>query len=486
MALSANFIADFSSFIEQTRASVAAMQGFKETAEEMGPAADRGLADREKQFEQLGRQIHRVGADALAAAGTFIQAFAEEQEAVAHLTAALEANGQAAPAVIQAYADMASQFQNTTKYADDAITSAQAVLTTIGDVGPEQMQAALTAVTNLASGMKIDLSTAAELVAKAFATGGENLGRLKTVLGDTVPEGAEMADVLAAINEKFGGQAQKDLETYNGQMAQLNNQLGDFQEQVGKVLVDNLTTLLHAFQSLPEGVQTFTLAVVGIGTALAPVLVSLASLVSILSTPVIATGLSAALSAILPFLGPAGLIAAGVIAVVAVWKNWDAIVGFVKAVHDAVATWLVNKFNALVDSIKEKIGAVVNAFKWMYSAVAGNSYVPDMVNVIRSEFGKLDSVMVQPAKHAAAAVTDAFAGLLGGQFTSISDFARYRGGIADLMTKGGAGGGGPINVTINMSGMMGTDDPQTRSMLRQLVGEALMEGMREARLLGRT
>jgi hypothetical protein len=34
--------------------------------------------------------------------------------------------------------------------------------------------------------------------------------------------------------------------------------------------------------------------------------------------------------------------------------------------------------------------------------------------------------------------------------------------------------------------MMGTDDPQTRSMLRQLVGEALMEGMRESRLLGRT
>ena len=45
MALTASFVADFSSFIDETKNAVAAMQGFKLSAEELGPGIDRGLAD---------------------------------------------------------------------------------------------------------------------------------------------------------------------------------------------------------------------------------------------------------------------------------------------------------------------------------------------------------------------------------------------------------------------------------------------------------
>ena len=40
MALSASFVADFSSFIDATKEAVTAMQGFKHSAEELGPGVD--------------------------------------------------------------------------------------------------------------------------------------------------------------------------------------------------------------------------------------------------------------------------------------------------------------------------------------------------------------------------------------------------------------------------------------------------------------
>jgi hypothetical protein len=83
--------------------------------------------------------------------------------------------------------------------------------------------------------------------------------------------------------------------------------------------------------------------------------------------------------------------------------------------------------------------------------------------------------MVDPALAAANEVIDSFKGITTAiPTTSAGLLASSRGG----------GAAGPTNITINMSGMMGTDDPQTRAMLRGVVSDALMQGMRGSRLLG--
>lgn len=449
MALSATFVADFSSFMSATRDAVGAMQGFKLSAEELGPAADRGLSMTQQQAEQMGRTLRRVGADAVAASQTFIAAFAEEQEAVNRLTTALEMTGNATPAVIAAYGEMATQFQNTTKYADEAITSTQAVLTTIGRVGPEQMQLALTAVTNLASGMKIDLATAANMVAKAIGSGGESLGKLKVALGDSIKPGMDTAEMLQAINEKFGSAAQNEMQTYTAQVAQLNNTMSDFQEMIGKVLVENLSGLLKAFRELPEGVQKFTVAVVGIGTVIAPVLVSLASLVSILSTTGIGAGLTTAITGIIALLtGPVGWTVAIAAVLGVVVYNWDAIVEYTQKLYTGVKTWLVDKFTGIVDWVKQKTTAIANAFKAMYQAVVGGSYVPDMIRGIDEQFGKLDRSMVAPAQAATDEVSRAYQDM---QQSSLAATAMPSAGRL-LGAAAGGGGGTTITNTFTITG----------------------------------
>jgi len=469
MPLSASFVADFSSFIGQTREAVAAMQGFKLTAEELGPGVDRSLDETLKKYEQVGRQTRQLGIDARDAATVFITAFTEEQDAVGRLTSALQAHGNATPAIIQAYTDMASQFQATTKYADEAVIAAQATLTTIGKVGPEQMQLALTAVTNLASALNIDLNTAATMVAKTIASGNEQFGKLAPLLGDAAEKGMSTADMLQAIIDKTGPAAQNELNTYNGQIALMKNQMSDLQEVVGGALVASLTTLLGLFQSLPDAVQLVVVGIVGIGTVIAPVLVSLSSLITLLSGTAIGTGFATALTGIITLLtGPVGIGVAAVAVMTAVVMNWDKIIAATKALYEGIKTWLVDKFTGLVSALQAKIGEVVAAFTSMYNTVVGHSIVPDLIDGIGSEFGRLDSVMVQPVAEATAQV-QAHLKLMAAQMRANAILNRNSlfttGGqleevakVFDVASGGGGGGGGPVTVnnTFNIAG--GTEE----------------------------
>lgn len=492
MPLSASFVADFSSFIDATNDAINAMNGFKDTADGMGVEVDRGLEQTIRKYEEVGQKTRQLGIDAIAASKTFITAFTEEQDAVNSLTTALAANGRATPEVIRAYSEMAAQFQNTTKYADEAVISAQAVLTTIGTVGPEQMNLALEATTNLASGLGVDLNQAATMVAKAFASGGENLGRLKGVMGDAIEPGMDAAAMLQAINDKFGPAAQNELNTYNGQMQHLGNQMSDLNEQVGGVLVETLTSLMGVFRSLPEGVQTFTVAVVGIGTVLAPVLVSLGSLVSILSTTGLGAGIISAFTAMLTFLGPAGLIVLGVIALAtAIYKYWDEIVAYTQKLYNGIKYWLVDKFQSLVAMVQAPIQGIVGAFQNLYNTLVGHSIVPDTIEGIADQFGRLDSVMVQPAQAASADTIRAMAEVAqysakvnailsqNSLFTSASQYERI-GMIPSPGSGGGGGGSGPVTVnnTFNLV--------DTESNLARRVSEMIMQTIRAGTQLGTT
>jgi len=491
VALSATFVADFSSFIDAAKEGVAAMQGFKLTAEELGPGVDRGLEATTAQFEQVGRQVRQLGTDVLSVSKTFITAYTDEQDAVSALNTALAATGQATPAVVDAYAELATQFQNTTKYADEAIVGIQGTLTTIGKVGPEQMELALTATTNLASALGIDLTTAADMVAKALGTGGDSLGKLKALLGDAYEPGMSAAEMLQAINEKVGPAAQNELNTYNGQMANLENRMGEIHETAGKQLVEILTKLMNAFTALPEPVQTLALAVIGITTALAPVLVALSSLGTLLAGPVgvaIWTTLGTAIGAVsLPITGL--VLAVGALAA-AIYLNWDKIVKFTQDMVNGIQTFLGTRLAAIFEGVKARIEQITSYFRSMYQAVVGGSIVPDMIDGIQSQFGRLDRAMVQPAEAATVQVTDAYNRMLAftaqahailkenSLFTTAGQSERI-GYLAERMLAPQSGGGSTtVNVTNNITVTGGTED------LARQVADQIMRTVRAGTQLG--
>lgn len=162
-----------------------------------------------------------------------IDAYAKQELATKRVTAALIAQGNATPALQSYYKDLASEVQRTTIYSDDLTAEMQALLVEIGDVAPDQMKGALQAATDLASGLGIDLRTAVTLVGKAFAGETGTLTRYGIVIDQAKLKSEGANAVLGAIQEKFGGQAAAEVDTYSGKVAQLANDWDDLKEAVG-------------------------------------------------------------------------------------------------------------------------------------------------------------------------------------------------------------------------------------------------------------
>jgi len=445
MPISAKFEADFSQFTQAVKGAEGSLKALETGAKSVGPAILASLASTE---------LRRFATDVAGVAKDFIGAFAEEEAAVSKLTVALKAQGTFTPELVGQYTALASQFQKTTTASDDTVIGMQALMVQVGGVMPGQMNAALMAASNLSAGLGIDLQTATMLVAKAFATGGEGLGKLKILLGDTVPKGADMAQVMDAINAKFGGQATAQLGTYEGKVKQINNQMGDFKEKVGELILKGLTPMMDIFTSMPESMQTIIIGVVALGAGLAPLALSVGALTPMflaLGTALFGpVGLSGALTGIMKFLGPAGIIAAGFIAWYQVFKNLDvfiwaakhawemlatafrtaatAITGSAQAVYDGVKAWLVDRFQAIVDWVQKKIDMIVAAFRAMQQIVTGGSIVPDMMGEIADEFQKLDRVMVQPTIKATQLTVGEFQGMSGPTLTASAGAASSGGG----------------------------------------------------------
>jgi len=83
------------------------------------------------------------------------------------------------------------------------------------------------------------------------------------------------------------------------------------------------------------------------------------------------------------------------------------VISAVRAVYEGVRDWLKDRLGEVFDWVRGKIAAVTGAFRDMYVAVVGNSYVPDMVVGIGAEFARLQALMVEPAQRVTGDVTAA-------------------------------------------------------------------------------
>jgi TP901 family phage tail tape measure protein len=85
----------------------------------------------------------------------------------------------------------------------------------------------------------------------------------------------------------------------------------------------------------------------------------------------------------------------------------DTVLPIVEALVKGVATWLLDKFTGIVKGITDHVKKVAETFRWLKDQVVGHSFVPDMIDLIAREFGRLKPVMVDPTKRAATDVATA-------------------------------------------------------------------------------
>jgi TP901 family phage tail tape measure protein len=229
--------------------------------------------------------------------------------------------------------------------------------------------------------------------------------------------------------------------------------------------------VMPAFSKLSPEIQTTVVVIGALIAALGPALIAFGAVVAAIGAalPVLAT-VGTAIAAFVS--GPIALIVAAVAGVVIAWRNWDTITAIAQRVYEGVKTWLVDRFNAVVDSIKQKVAAVTGFFGDMYDKVIGHSFVPDMVDGVAQHFGRLDTVMVSPTLTATQAVQFAFRDMTAKVSDHLTSF------VSSVLPKFGEG------THSFMSGLMGGLTSMMTGGLNDLINTGLSLAIEGAKRIG--
>lgn len=231
----------------------------------------RSIQTSEKALSGLGATGSRVasalksqllGLGAIFGVGVFAHKLMEEttasQDALAQLQAAVESTGGAAGLTVAQLDDMSAALQRTSRYGDEAVKGAQAVLLTFNKIKGAEFRDATQAVLDLSARMGGDLKSAALQVGKALndpAIGLTALTRsgvsfttqqqevIKHLFATGKAAEAQRL-ILAELNKEFGGSAKAALNTLGGSIDHLQENIGDLFE-VSRGGSSGLIDLIH-------------------------------------------------------------------------------------------------------------------------------------------------------------------------------------------------------------------------------------------------
>lgn len=210
-------------------------------------SVDSKTSETEKLFKSLGSSI--AGAFSIKAVSDFARKSAEawrgQKEAVSVMNQVLKSTGAEAWTSSAELKEMAASLQQVTNYGDETITSMHGVLLGFRNITGKNFEHASKAILDMATVMKMDLSSAAQVVGKALDDPINGLGSLsrqgfhfteqqKQMLKAMVEAGDMMGAqkiILEELDGTYGGAAEAaaDLGT------QVKNSAGDVLEGYGKV-----------------------------------------------------------------------------------------------------------------------------------------------------------------------------------------------------------------------------------------------------------
>lgn len=176
--------------------------------------------------------------------GAAVMAFREAEEATNRLNQSLVNQGLYTSKLSKEYQDMAAELQTKTLYEDDAIKSAQASMQSY--LGQTKISKELmTATLNLAAAKKMDLASAAEMVAKSIGTGTNALARQGVELDASASKSEKLEKVVSILNSRYAGFAEEQGKGL-GSLTIAKNAIGELLEAVGERLAPFLTAAAQA------------------------------------------------------------------------------------------------------------------------------------------------------------------------------------------------------------------------------------------------
>lgn len=223
-----------------------------------------------------GQAIYRGAADAIGMLTDFIgqsiDAATAYQDSIMGLETGLKNSGENVAFVTEELKKQADALQLSTKFSDDQILSADAMLTTFRLQG-STIEKLAPALLDMAEGLRdadgntISLNDAAKMMGKVMGNSADGITGLSTALrrqgvimteaqknvftyGTETERASTLTDILSY---NFGGRAAAAGQTFGGKMAILNNEFEDFKKKVGLAII---TALDPFIQKIMEWAQT--------------------------------------------------------------------------------------------------------------------------------------------------------------------------------------------------------------------------------------
>jgi hypothetical protein len=240
-----------------------------------GKALNKGKKDIsafDKSVAKLGRTLGATFSayQILAFSKKAINAFAADEKAAKSLAVQLANTGNAFRInEVEAYIN---KLEGLYGVLDDQLRPAfQTLLNATGSVTLSQK--ALETALNVSAGTGKDLASVVAAIAKGASGTTTSLARLGTGLDKATIASGDMNKIMAALDEKFKGQALARLDTYAGKMDQVKVSTNRATEAIGKGLLDALTIL-----STDKSIANLSNDFENLGTNIANVIVNLAKL----------------------------------------------------------------------------------------------------------------------------------------------------------------------------------------------------------------
>lgn len=331
-------------------------------------------------IEKLGKSMAvSVTLPVAAMAATSVQAFREQQKAIAQVNAGLKSTGAQVGFTSKQLQNMASELQKNTLFGDEQILKdATAQLLTFTNISGEQFDRTQKAALDLATRLDGDLKGASIQLGKALNDPVANLSALsrsgiqfseeqKAVI-KSLTETGRLAEaqtlILDELDKQYGGSAEAAAEA-DGSITQLTNAFGDLQEEIGRVVLKAIKPLIKFAQDLIEGfhdldgvTKSFIVGFGAVAAAVGPILLILPKLANIAQIVGPAIGKAFTLMT-----GPIGLAVLAIAAIAtAIFYFWDDVKGpLTNVINTFIELYNQNEFLRVAIAVLKT--AFVSAFK---------------------------------------------------------------------------------------------------------------------------
>ena len=221
-------------------------EGFKGTAGQM--AALGKTAQRTGRLLRAALGIAGVGG-AAGVIRSIVRATQEQERVEAQVASRIRATGGAAGYTTSQLRAMAAEIQSVTTYGDEAVLGMQSLLLSFRNIQGATFERATTAILDLATGVGVDLRSAAIQLGKALndpVIGLEALTRSGTTFSEAqktlIKRLVEAGDLMGAqkvildeVEAQYGGAARAARDTFGGAIQALSNAFGDLLEARGSL-----------------------------------------------------------------------------------------------------------------------------------------------------------------------------------------------------------------------------------------------------------